>query len=91
MRSTLLCSRRAGKANVGSFTALAQYLPVTGERWAEAGGCLAFVGATGVGKTTSLAKIAVRWALRELTICVRDLDELPNYARQLVEYLRAKG
>jgi hypothetical protein len=31
------------------------------------------------------------WALRELTICVRDLDELPNFARQLVEYLRAKG
>src|SRR5580692_1184376 len=48
-----------------AFTALAQYLPVTGERWAEAGGCLAFVGATGVGKTTSLAKIAVRWALRQ--------------------------
>jgi flagellar biosynthesis protein FlhF len=47
-----------------AFTALAQYLPVTGERWAEGGGCLAFVGATGVGKTTSLAKIAVRWALR---------------------------
>jgi flagellar biosynthesis protein FlhF len=48
-----------------AFTALAQYLPVTGERWAQGGGCLAFVGATGVGKTTSLAKIAVRWALRE--------------------------
>jgi flagellar biosynthesis protein FlhF len=48
-----------------AFTALAQYLPVTEERWAQGGGCLAFVGATGVGKTTSLAKIAVRWALRE--------------------------
>jgi flagellar biosynthesis protein FlhF len=48
-----------------AFTALAQYLPVTGERWAQDGGCLAFVGATGVGKTTSLAKIAVRWALRQ--------------------------
>jgi flagellar biosynthesis protein FlhF len=48
-----------------AFTALAQYLPVTGERWAEGGGVLAFVGATGVGKTTSLAKIAVRWALRQ--------------------------
>ena len=47
-----------------AFTALAQYLPVTGERWAQEGGCLAFVGATGVGKTTSLAKLAVRWALR---------------------------
>ena len=28
------------------------------------------------------------WAVRELTICVRQLDELPPYARQLVEHLR---
>lgn len=47
-----------------AFTALAQYLQLTGERWAEEGGRLAFIGTTGVGKTTSLAKIAVRWALR---------------------------
>ncbi|MBS0378668.1 MAG: flagellar biosynthesis protein FlhF [Proteobacteria bacterium] len=47
-----------------AFTAIAQYLTVTGERWAEEGGRLAFIGTTGVGKTTSLAKIAVRWALR---------------------------
>lgn len=47
-----------------AFTALAQYLPVTGGRWAEDGGRLAFIGTTGVGKTTSLAKIAVRWVLR---------------------------
>lgn len=47
-----------------AFTALAQYLPVTGGRWAEDGGRLAFIGTTGVGKTTTLAKIAVRWALR---------------------------
>jgi DNA-binding transcriptional LysR family regulator len=29
------------------------------------------------------------WATRDLTICVRDFDELPPYARQLVEHLRA--
>ena len=29
------------------------------------------------------------WALRELTICVRDFDALPPYARQLVEHMRA--
>ena len=29
------------------------------------------------------------WAVRELTICVRDLDALPPYARQLVEHMRA--
>jgi DNA-binding transcriptional LysR family regulator len=44
-------------------------------------------------KTMAIATVALKdsWALRELTICVHDLDELPNYARQLVEYLRAKG
>jgi DNA-binding transcriptional LysR family regulator len=29
------------------------------------------------------------WALRELTICVRDFNALPPYARQLVEHMRA--
>ncbi len=28
------------------------------------------------------------WAVRELTICIRNMDELPLYARQLVEHLR---
>ena len=28
------------------------------------------------------------WAVRELTICVRDLEALPPYARQLVEHMR---
>ena len=31
------------------------------------------------------------WALRELTICVRDVDALPPYARQLVDHLRASA
>lgn len=30
------------------------------------------------------------WALRELTICVRNFDVLPPYARQLVEHMRAR-
>jgi DNA-binding transcriptional LysR family regulator len=30
------------------------------------------------------------WATRDLTICIRNMDELPLYARQLVEHLRAK-
>jgi DNA-binding transcriptional LysR family regulator len=29
------------------------------------------------------------WAVRDLTICVRGMDELPPFARQLVEHLRA--
>jgi DNA-binding transcriptional LysR family regulator len=31
------------------------------------------------------------WAVRELTICIRNLDELPPYARQLVEHLRSSA
>jgi len=31
------------------------------------------------------------WAERELTICIRNMDELPLYARQLVEHLRASN
>jgi flagellar biosynthesis protein FlhF len=59
-----------------AFTALAQYVGVTGERWAENGGRLAFIGTTGVGKTTSLAKLAARWTLkhgaRELALIAGD-------------------
>jgi flagellar biosynthesis protein FlhF len=47
-----------------ALTALAERLPVATPSWLEDGGCLALLGATGAGKTTSLAKIAVRWALR---------------------------
>jgi flagellar biosynthesis protein FlhF len=43
---------------------LAQRLLVTGDRWLENGGTVALVGPTGVGKTTTLAKLAVRWVLR---------------------------
>jgi flagellar biosynthesis protein FlhF len=43
---------------------IAQRLPVTGDRWLEKGGRVALIGPTGVGKTTALAKLAVRWVLR---------------------------
>ena len=43
----------------------------------------------------TMAITAVRltdsWALRELTICVRDQQALPPYARQLVDHLRASA
>jgi flagellar biosynthesis protein FlhF len=50
-----------------ALAGLSQYLLVTGDRWLETGGRVAFVGATGVGKTTMLAKLAVRWILRHGT------------------------
>jgi DNA-binding transcriptional LysR family regulator len=38
-----------------------------------------------------VVQLADPWALRELTICVRDEDALPPYARQLVDHLRASA
>jgi len=57
-RSDLTQARRLAIAT------LSQQLLVTGDRWLDQGGRVALVGPTGVGKTTSLAKLAVRWALR---------------------------
>lgn len=37
----------------------------------------------------SMVALADSWAVRELTICVRSLDALPVYARELVAHLRA--
>jgi flagellar biosynthesis protein FlhF len=55
---------------------VAQRLIVTGDRWLQEGGRIALVGPTGVGKTTVLAKLAVRWALlhgtRDLALVAAD-------------------
>ncbi len=37
----------------------------------------------------AIVPLADVWALRDLTICIRNMKELPLYARQLVEHLRA--
>src|ERR1700686_496082 len=44
-----------------------------------------------VSKTMAIAVVNLSdaWAVRDLTICVRSRDDLPTYARQLVEHLRA--
>ncbi len=46
-----------------------------------------------VARTMAIAIVPLTdpWAVRELTICVRNMKELPLYARQLVEHLRAKA
>jgi DNA-binding transcriptional LysR family regulator len=51
-------------------------VPDTTVRWAE--------------KTMAINAVDLTdaWARRELTICVRDFDALPPYARQLVEHMR---
>ncbi len=43
---------------------LARRIEATGERWMDGGGIVSLVGATGVGKTTLIAKLAARWVLR---------------------------
>lgn len=52
------------KARRLSIALLSQRLNVTGDRWLDKGGRVALIGPTGVGKTTALAKLAVRWVLR---------------------------
>jgi DNA-binding transcriptional LysR family regulator len=44
-----------------------------------------------VARTMAIKVVALTdaWAARELTICIRRFSELPPFARQLVEHLRA--
>jgi hypothetical protein len=46
-----------------------------------------------VQKTNAIAVVPLAdpWAVRDLTICIRKLEELPLYARQLVEHLRSNS
>ncbi len=63
-----------------AIATVAQRLLVTGDRWLQEGGRIALVGPTGVGKTTVLAKLAVRWALlhgtRDLALIAADSHRL---------------
>lgn len=47
-----------------ALAVLARRIEATGERWMDGGGVVSLVGATGVGKTTLIAKLAARWVLR---------------------------
>ncbi len=57
-----VCEANVARRHLGAT--LSQRLGVTGDHWLENGGRIALVGPTGVGKTTALAKLAVRWVLR---------------------------
>ncbi|KAB7627166.1 flagellar biosynthesis protein FlhF [Alkalilimnicola sp. S0819] len=72
---------------------IAKHLPVTGDDILEQGGMVAVVGPTGVGKTTTVAKLAARYALRHGRNAVALVstdnfrigaqDQLRNFARIL--------
>src|SRR5579884_2081537 len=59
-----------------AIATIAQRVLVTGDRWLQEGGRVALVGPTGVGKSTTLAKLAVRWVLnhgpRDLALVAAD-------------------
>jgi flagellar biosynthesis protein FlhF len=59
-----------------AIATIAQRVLVTGDRWLADGGRVALIGPTGVGKTTTLAKLAVRWVLqhgaRDLALVAAD-------------------
>jgi flagellar biosynthesis protein FlhF len=57
-----VCEANVARRYLGAT--LSQRVPVMGDQWLENGGRIALVGPTGVGKTTVLAKLAVRWVLR---------------------------
>ncbi|MBV1789351.1 flagellar biosynthesis protein FlhF [Marinobacterium sp. D7] len=52
------------KAWRNALARLADSIPVVGEEMIERGGMLAFVGPTGVGKTTTIGKLAARYVLQ---------------------------
>jgi flagellar biosynthesis protein FlhF len=72
---------------------LVKYLPMVGDATCQDGGVVAVVGPTGVGKTTTIAKLAARWCLRhgnqDLALVSTDgyrigaRDQLLTYARIL--------
>ncbi len=76
-----------------SLALLARHLPVMNDLVCSQGGVVAIVGPTGVGKTTTIAKLAARWTLRQRstdiaivsTDCYRvgAREHLQTYARLL--------
>ncbi|MEO8315531.1 MAG: flagellar biosynthesis protein FlhF [Pseudomonadota bacterium] len=71
LATTLLSELPAGLAPEDAqrrvLAHLARHLSVTGDELLDHGGRVAFVGPTGIGKTTGIAKLAARWVMRHGT------------------------
>jgi flagellar biosynthesis protein FlhF len=77
-----------------SLALLARHLPLVQDATCTAGGVVAIVGPTGVGKTTTIAKLAARWALRNRSagLAIVSTDSYRIGAReQLQTYARILG
>ncbi len=77
------------EANRLALAVLARKIETTGERWMDGGGVVALVGATGVGKTTLIAKLAARWVMRHGTrdIALISTDSVRIGAQEQVQTL----
>jgi flagellar biosynthesis protein FlhF len=77
-----------------SLALLAKHLPLAQDTTCTEGGIVAVVGPTGVGKTTTIAKLAARWALkhRSTGLAIVSTDSYRIGAReQLQTYARILG
>ena len=84
----------AERARFLPMALLARRIPAFKHEWLDAGGVVALVGATGVGKTTTIAKLAARyvqnWGLRDVALVTTDHFRI-GAQEQLFTYGRLLG
>jgi flagellar biosynthesis protein FlhF len=84
----------ADRARFLPMAMLAKRIPAFKHEWLDAGGVVALVGATGVGKTTTIAKLAARyvqnWGLRDVALVTTDHFRI-GAQEQLFTYGRLLG
>ncbi len=84
----------AQRARFLPIAMLARRLPAFKNEWLDAGGVISLVGATGVGKTTTIAKLAARyvqsWGLRDVALVTTDHFRI-GAQEQLFTYGRLLG
>lgn len=84
----------ADRARYLPMAMLSRRIPAFKTEWLDAGGVISLVGATGVGKTTTIAKLAARyvqsWGLRDVAMVTTDHFRI-GAQEQLFTYGRLLG
>lgn len=84
----------ADRARFLPMALLSRRVPAYKNEWLDAGGVVSLVGATGVGKTTTIAKLAARyvqsWGLRDVALVTTDHFRI-GAQEQLFTYGRLLG